>query len=64
MNIPEPMLTTELEETAGQEDTDNVLWCASVLRELARQLGFANDYYYPLLTGSQMLEAAAKDIPA
>src|SRR6185503_21285470 len=43
--IAEPMLTTDLEDTANDPNAD---WSARMLETLASQLGVENDYYYPL----------------
>ena len=53
LQIPEPMLPTELEDSydIGAEQD----WTARALRELARQLGVGNDYYYPLIGAAQLL---------
>lgn len=53
--IPEPMLTTELEES---EDVSPQGY-AKVLRTLAGQLGVMNDYYLPLKTVAKMLDEAS-----
>jgi hypothetical protein len=47
----EPVLPADLEDSGETSD-----WNAKVLRELARQLGFGNDFYYPLLGAAQQFE--------
>lgn len=54
-DIPEPFLTAELENFAEDGTLASHEWCAQALEELARQLGIANDYYFPLIGSAQKL---------
>jgi len=51
--VDEPRLPLSLEDddtSSGKE------WAVAALRELARQLGVMNDYYYPLIGAAEMLK--------
>ncbi len=51
-HIVEPRLSISLEDS---EDFSSD-WTTAALRELARQLGTANDFYFPLLGAARHIE--------
>ena len=52
MAIPEPMLTTDLEDSHDSSPAGY----AKILRTLAGQLGPMNDYYMPLMDVAKSLD--------
>lgn len=51
----EPVLPSELVDEANG-DCDETKWSIKALKELARQLGHGNDFYFPLIGAVQLLE--------
>lgn len=56
MQIPEPRLPATLEPSEDETPVKSDEYYPAVLRALAKQLGVANDFYYPLLGAATLLE--------
>lgn len=54
----EPILGAELEDRA--DGNGGPQWYADAMKALAEQLGFGNDFYYPLLGAAQLIEEHAR----
>lgn len=54
--IEPPRLPLELE----LDESPEPVWSPKALRELARQLGRGNDFYFPLLGAARLIEMQKK----